>query len=144
MLPFMDAFRSLVLVLSMYTGLPDAHYLKVQADSIGVPAVIAWAVSWEETRRNTSPHVRGAHGEWGRFQILGATARGSCPGLDVRTYAGNVRCGLTHLRGLHARHGNWPEAIRAYNGRGPAARAYRQRVLASVGRFVLTVPAELR
>lgn len=131
-------------LLALMTGLPDAHYLKQQADSIGVPSVVAWAIAWEETRRNTDPRVRGGHGEVGRFQLLPATARWACPHMNVREYAPNVRCGLTHLRSLHQRYGSWPEAIRAYNGRGPRARAYRVRVLASVGLFVLTVPADLR
>lgn len=133
--------RLLPMVLAMLfawhsAAMPDAARIRAVAESIGVQPKVALAVAWEESRRNTDPALRGAEGEWGRFQVLPATARRACPGLDITTYEDNVRCGLRLLRSLIRRYGAF-EGIRRYNGSGPKAAAYLRRVLATIGRWEL-------
>lgn len=98
--------------------------------SLAVPARLEAAVALVESGRNLNPRLRGAAGEWGRFQIRTATARALCPGLDVRTSTGNARCFRLMMREHFERTGSWPAALVAYNGTGPRARAYARRVLA--------------
>lgn len=116
---------------------PDALYLCSLADSIGVPAIVALAIVWQETRMNLRPTIRGRHGEIGRFQLGAARWQCRAVQLDPWTYEGNVRCGLRHLRWLYVRQGNWARAVSSYNGRGPMAEAYGKRVDQYVGRLHL-------
>ena len=118
----------MTLLLLAHLLLPDASYLRATAAHEGVPPALLMAVAWEETRANLNPALRGAHGEVGRLQILPATAARWCADLDIRRYGDNVRCGCRLLRGW-LWFGGWPEAIRRFNGRGPAALAYRDRVV---------------
>lgn len=126
------------------TGHKDAIALKQLADSVGVPAVVVWAVAHEETRHNTSPLVRGAAGEWGRFQIKAATAKSGCPGLNVRTWRGNTLCFLKMTKADFEATGSWKVAIARHNGgvRGAnsaMAQAYTKRVSQTVGGYTLTL-----
>jgi len=126
------------IVWTLATGHPDAAALAAFADSARVPHTVVWAIAWQESRHNTNPALRGSAGEWGRMQILPSTARHICPTLDVRTYLGNVACGVRLLRGHYARTGSWVLAIRAYQcPRCPRDTAYQRSVLERVGRIEL-------
>lgn len=123
----------LALLAQLVLGMPDARFLAIEADRAGVDPRVVLAIAWEETRTNTSPTVRGAAGEVGRFQLAPATARRYCKGLDVRLYHQNVACFFRVFRRLQDEFdlpGLLPvNAIRRYNGSGPKARAYTERVL---------------
>lgn len=121
---------------------PDAHVLRVWSEAAGVPYVYTWALAFEETQRNPSPGVRGAHLEWGRFQILPSTARARCPAHNTQTYYGNLACFLRMTReDVATCRGDYRCAARIHNGRGPRAYAYADRVMdrvaVIVGREVL-------
>lgn len=112
---------------------PDALRLRAAADALGVPYRYAYAIAWRETRNNDGPWTRGAHGEYGRFQILPSTARSRCPGIDVGAYDGNVLCFMKLAReDLSACRGDVRCAARVHNGSGPRARAYADTVSAIV------------
>lgn len=81
-----------LLLLQILSAMPDAPHLRATADSAGVPRGGLLGMAYMETRNNLKPGVRGPGGEWGRFQIKLATARARCPGMDVKTYDGNVAC----------------------------------------------------
>ena len=124
------------MLYALVTGHPDAWRLKAYADSARVPPVVAWALAWQESRNNLNAGVRGRHGEWGRLQVMSATARVVCPTLDIRTYEGNVACGLRYLRRQFEVRGSWEAAVRAYQC--PACRQrtdYERSVMETVGRF---------
>lgn len=74
--------------------------------------------------------------EIGRFQIKPSTGARRCPGLDVRTYAGNTRCFVRMFKQDGERYG-YRDAIRRHNGAGPKAREYRDRVLAVAHTYYL-------
>ena len=73
------------------------------------------------------PGARGRAGEIGLAQLRPETARRL--GVDPHDPAQNLRGGAMLLRANYDRLGDWTRAIEAYNGRGPAARRYAQRVL---------------
>lgn len=139
--------------------LVDSTALAAYADSTGVPRYVLMAVAWEESRsgargnRYVGPGVRqvdtttGAERrvcrERGRMQHNPCfhwrqppVAR--CAWARVRdNYADNVWCAGLKLHMLYAQYGSWATAIERYNGRGPRARAYRERALATIARFYL-------
>src|SRR5258706_7045914 len=127
------------LTLALLTGVPDAAALATQADSLGVPLVVALSVPTVESGHNLTPLLRGAHGDLGRFQVRGAVWRnafgGECRRLDL--YRSNIRCGLHILRWCYEREGDWSQAVACYNGAGPLARAYAARVERVAGRIAL-------
>lgn len=134
---------ALSVLWTLATGHPDAGLLAFYADSAQVPHEIAWAVAWQESRHNLNPALRGRAGEVGRFQLMRATARALCPGLNIYTYTGNVACGLRYLRSQYERTGSWSRAIRAYQC--PAckhATAYERSVVSKIGYITLKL-AEL-
>ena len=134
--PVNPELAPLAILWSLVTGHPDAWRLKAYADSTHVPAVIAWAISWQESRHNINPRLRGKHGEWGRFQVMPSTARAICPTLDIRTYEGNVMCGLRYLRHQFEARGTWEAAVRAYQcPRCTQRTEYERSVMEMVGRF---------
>lgn len=121
------------LLLGAQTGLPDAAHLATLADSVGIPVELSWAQAWEESRTNLNPYLRGAHGEWGRFQIREHSRIGNrCRQLhlNIRTYAGNTRCHAIVMRELIGQCGI-ACATETWNGSGPDARAYKGRVAAT-------------
>ena len=132
-----SAWRSSALALALLTGVPDAAALAVQADSLGVPLLVALAVPTVESGVNLNPLLRGKNGDLGRFQVRGTVWRhafnGECKVLSV--YRSNVRCGLHILRWCYEREGNWSRAVTCYNGRGPQARLYASRVERVAGRL---------
>lgn len=110
---------------------PDAATLELWSEAAGVPVAFTYAMAWEETRNNPSPWVRGAHGEYGRFQIKLTTARSRCPGLDVRQYDDNLACFLRMSREDWQKCG-WACAARIHNGSGRRAEEYASRVMETV------------
>lgn len=95
-----------------------------------VPYPIVLAMAERETRFD--PSQVGRDGEFGLLQIMPETARewgykGPFDALfDPRI---NVAVATEGLSRLFGRFHTWPEAIRAYNGSGPEARAYSVGVL---------------
>jgi len=115
----------------------DAPTLQLWSEVTGVPAVLTEAVAYVESGHDLRPALRGRAGEWGRFQILPNTAARRCPNHDVATYQGNLACFFRIMRENYLRCRDWRCAIERYNGRGGAARAYADRVLAVVQHRVL-------
>ena len=132
-----SAWRASALTLALLTGVPDAAELAVQADSLGVPLLVALAVPTVESGTNLNPLLRGTHGDLGRFQVRGVVWRHAFSGecLVLSVYRSNVRCGLSILRWCYERHSDWSRAVTCYNGSGPAARAYAARVERVAGRL---------
>ena len=128
-----------LLLALQITAMPDAHYLTATALQWGHDPRVVLAMAWEETRSNVSPAVRGKAGEIGRFQLSRAVARRYCPDLRIERYHDNVRCYMRTMSYYMVEldlPGLLPvNAIERYNGRGPKARAYRERVLATVRRL---------
>lgn len=125
-----------------YAAPPDAPTLALWSEAAGLPTLLTEAMAWTESGRNLDPSLRGAAGEWGRFQILPATARLRCPRQNITTARGNLGCFLRMMRQNYAACGDWRCAIARYNGAGPAAAAYADRVLAVVQRRVLAEVAQ--
>lgn len=130
-------FPALVVALGLACtsprDMPDARFLAAQAVAHGVDTRVVLAMAWTETRCNISTAVRGQAGEVGRFQISPETARRWCRGLNIHLYHENVRCFFRLFVRYQAEldiPGLLPlNAIRRYNGRGPKAHAYVERVL---------------
>lgn len=117
---------------------PDAPTLRIWSEAAGIPYVFTYAVAWRETRNNPSPDVRGARGEIGRFQVMPATAKSRCGGLDVRTPEGNLACFLRMARADLAGRcaGDFRCAARVHNGPGWASERYADNVMADVKTLV--------
>lgn len=115
---------------------PDAATLQLWSEAAGVPAAFTYAVAWEETRNNADPSIRGAHGEYGRFQIKLTTARVRCPGLNVKEYYDNLACFLRMSREDWMRSGSWRTAARTHNGSGVRAESYANKVMGTVRMIV--------
>jgi hypothetical protein len=86
------------------------------ASQYGVPPDLAVAVAKQESGLNQS--ARGKAGEVGVFQLMPATASG----LNVNPYDlnQNVQGGITYLKQMYDRFGDWSTALLAYNA-GPGA-----------------------
>lgn len=91
----------------------------------GVPPRLFAAVI--QTESAWRPGARGRAGEIGLAQLRPETARRL--GVNPHDTGDNLRGGAMLLRANYDRLGDWTRAIEAYNGRGPAARRYAQRVL---------------
>jgi len=63
----------------------------------------------------------------GLMQLMPRTA--AALGVDPHNIVENLRGGATYLRRHYEQTGDWSRALARYNGRGPKARAYAQRVL---------------
>jgi len=88
------------------------------------PRLLSAVVSVESAWR---VNARGAKGEVGLMQLMPATARAL--GVDPLDPHQNLRGGARFLRYHYEREGSWTRALERYNGRGPRARAYAQRIL---------------
>ena len=126
---------------------PDITYLQERAKSAEVEWRVAVAISWEEARSNLNPWLRG-HYCWnaairelncevGVFQIRVSTAKQRCPAVNIWTYEGNIACFFKMFKEDTQQLGV-VGAITRHNGSGRPARDYTERVLATVGRIVLT------
>jgi len=121
----------------------DAPTLALWSEAAGVPVLLTEAVAWTESGRNLDPLLRGAAGEVGRFQIKPSTARLRCPRQNITTARGNLTCFLRIVRRDYATcGGDWRCTIARYNGAGPMAAAYADRVLGYVRRRVLAEVTE--
>lgn len=165
----LSIFLALVFVATIATcakgqGHPrwlDGVTLLDVADSVHIDDRAMLAMAWEESRENLSPSLRG-HRCWythrmvvadsvvvrkhhepdcevGRYQIKPSTARRRCPGLNVFTYTGNIRCFAKMFAEDTEQHDRI-YAITHHNGRGPRAREYLTRVLAVIGWIAVTYP----
>lgn len=112
----------------------------------GVPEALVWLA---EAESGFNPKARNPSGARGLFQLMPGTARGlglSLFPFDNRSHPErSARAAAAHLRGLHARFGDWPLALAAYNaGEGRVLRAMkagRSREFAIIARHL---PAETR
>ncbi len=95
----------------------------------GIPPNILKAVAFKESGWN--PNARGDGGaSFGMMQIFTRAHPDYDAARGARDPAYNIDYAARFLSGLGRRHGgNWSEAVRAYNGSGPAARAYSANVM---------------
>lgn len=92
----------------------------------GLPDGLLHALVTVESRWN--PDARGAHGEVGLGQLSEAAAR--FMGVkDRRDPWANLLGTACFLSWHYGRTGDWTRALERFNGRGPAARIYAQKVL---------------
>lgn len=101
-----------------------AEVISAARDERVPPGLLAAVVKIESAWRIDA---RGKAGEIGLTQLMPATARQL--GVNAHDVRENLRGGARYLRAHYDRTGTWTEALVAYNGRGPAARRYAQRVL---------------
>lgn len=114
-----------------------------------VPYPIMFAIAERESTFNDTP-PRGAAGEVGMFQLLPKTLRtelgytGPLEALEGPAGAArSAELASRYLARLFLRWHTWPEAIRAWNGSGSAARAYAAGVLKELPRWDAWVEARL-
>jgi len=141
-----------ILALAQFALPLDTLSLKQAGASAGVPAQVMYAVKWKESRVTRAENARGP----GREQCDSLGCRRVCreigPGQinpcirwawpecepgHLREYYHNLACMASILKHLHDKHGNWPEAIRRYNGSGPRSREYQREALAYIGWLTL-------
>ncbi|MBA4136417.1 MAG: lytic transglycosylase [Opitutus sp.] len=112
----------------------------------GVPADLAWLAEAEST---FNPAALSPVGAKGLFQLMPATARelGLSTMLpDERGDAEkNARAAARYLKQLHARFGDWPLVLAAYNaGPGRVRRTLNQRQAKTFSEIAAALPAETR
>lgn len=111
----------------------------------GVPPELVWLA---ETESSFNPRARSPAGARGLFQLMPETARSL--GLDLRPDerihpARSARAAAAYLRYLHARFGDWPLALAAYNaGESRVARELKRRGAADFAAIARHLPAETR
>lgn len=112
----------------------------------GVPGQLVWLAEVEST---FNPTARSPAGARGLFQLMPATARelGLSTTLpDERTdpkKSAQAAAGM--LRGLHAKFGDWPLAIAAYNaGAGRVQRALEKKQAKTFAEIASALPVETR
>ena len=112
-----------------------------EANDQGIPPAIALAVAVKETgltqwRRDgsvvTGQNPNGTV-DVGVMQINSNTA--PLLGIDPYDLYDNIRGGVTYLRQMYDKYGDWQIAVQHYNGRGPAAQAYAAKVMAIASTF---------
>lgn len=125
------------------------HYLPVVRAAFasqGLPESLVWLA---ETESSFDPHARSPVGALGLFQLMPATA----VSLGLFLYPidqradpiVSARAAAIHLRRLHARFGDWPLALAAYNaGEGAVRRALRAHGAADFAGIAPHLPAETR
>ena len=116
--------------VNIEAGIKSGRHLQTLADSAqwvcGTPEGLLHAVVEIESRWN--PDARGAHGEIGLGQLSLETAR--FMGVKDRSDPWQNLLGSACFLSWHyGRTGNWTRAVERFNGRGPMARAYSQRVM---------------
>lgn len=112
----------------------------------GLPPQLAWLAEAEST---FNPDASSPVGAKGLFQLMPATARelGLSTFLpDERSDAEkNARAAARYLRQLHARFGDWPLTLAAYNaGPGRIRRSLAKHRAKSFWEIASTLPAETR
>ena len=90
--------------------------IRLTASQNGVPPDLAVAVARQESGLNQS--ARGTSGEVGVFQLMPGTAAD----LNVNPYdlSQNIQGGISYLKQMYDRFGDWTTALLAYNA-GPGA-----------------------
>lgn len=111
----------------MFRKKQDAQQLITNlAKKMGLDPAIALAIADKETGINPNA-LRGKAGEVGMFQLMPDTAK--MLGVNPFDVSQNAQGGIEYLLELYAKFHDWRKAITAYNGRGPAARAYADDVI---------------
>jgi membrane-bound lytic murein transglycosylase D len=112
----------------------------------GVPAELAWLAEAEST---FNPRARSPVGAKGLFQFMPETAKG----LGLQTFLPDertdpeksARAAARYLRHLHARFGDWPLALAAYNaGEGRVSRTLKRENAKTFAEIAGELPAETR
>lgn len=105
--------------------------LGAAADKYGIPPDILKAIAWQESGWNPK-----AVGDGGNSSGMMQIYKVAHPDYDVARGkadpAYNIDYGARFLKNLHDRYGSWEQAIKHYNGSGPAADRYRNSVLSLV------------
>jgi len=114
--------------------MPTPEILTTIARNANLRVPLPIVLTMAERESTFTPTKRGAAGEYGLLQLLPATVRGADIGYQgpleaLYDPALNTKLATKYLAVLRDRFGTWPEAIRAYNGSGPAARQYAAGVL---------------
>ena len=126
----------------------DADSLRAAAREFGVPSLIMLAVATVESGTAGGNHWRGkgrvdgSCKEVGRMQLSPceswAWLTPWCALAKVReSYSANIRCGAARLAYHRLQLGSWGAAVERYNGRGPKARRYREKVECVLGGLTL-------
>ena len=112
----------------------------------GVPAELAWLA---EAESSLNPAARSPSGAKGLFQFMPETAQS----LGLSTFLPDERtnpeksghAAARYLRTLHARFGDWPLALAAYNaGEGRVSRALTKKGVKDFAGVAAALPAETR
>lgn len=108
---------------------PSKELLQIIAANADPRVPLSIALTMAERESTWDPTKRGAAGEYGLFQLLPATVRGSDIGYvgpfeALLDPALNTKLATGYLMVLKERFSEWPVAVRAYNGSGAAARDY--------------------
>jgi soluble lytic murein transglycosylase-like protein len=123
--------------------------IRLTASQSGVPPDLAVAVARQESGLNQS--ARGTSGEVGVFQLMPGTASD----LNVNPYDlnQNVQGGISYLKQMYDRFGDWTTALLAYNA-GPGAvssgkipsssQSYASKIMAVFGSSSTDAPADIQ
>ena len=106
--------------------------IRQTASQSGVPPDLAVAVARQESGLNQS--ARGSSGEVGVFQLMPGTAAD----LNVNPYdlSQNVQGGISYLKQMYDRFGDWTTALAHYNGGNdppPQSYTYASKIMAIFG-----------
>jgi len=112
----------------------------------GVPAALVWLA---EIESSFNPRARSPAGARGLFQLMPDTAKAlglSLLPFDQRTHPqASARAAAAYLKKLHARFGDWPLALAAYNsGEGRVSRTLKARGAKDFAGIAEQLPAETR
>jgi membrane-bound lytic murein transglycosylase D len=126
----------------------DEHLPVVRAAfaAEGVPEALVWLA---ETESSFNPRARSPVGARGLFQLMPETAKSlglSLLPFDQRAQPqASARGAAAYLRKLHARFGDWPLALAAYNGgEGRVSRILKARGATDFAGIAEHLPAETR
>ncbi len=125
------------------------EFLPVLRDAFaqeGVPVALVWLA---ETESMFNPRARSPAGARGLFQLMPTTAKSlglSVGRNDQRTHpAASARAAAQYLKKLHARFGDWPLALAAYNGgEARVAQILKARGAKDFASIAAYLPAETR
>lgn len=112
----------------------------------GVPEALVWLA---ETESTFNPKARSPVGARGLFQLMPDTAKAlglSLLPFDQRTQPeASARAAAAYLKKLHARFGDWPLALAAYNaGEGRVGRILKDRGARDFAGIAEHLPAETK
>lgn len=122
----------IALLFALHCG--DDFHLRYVAEQAAIPPTRFEAIARVESACNLNPRLRAhqcaaAHDcEVGRFQIRPSTARRRCPGVNIRTYRGNVDCAV-RIFGENVDRWGVTDGTRRFNGAGPKTLEYLYHVL---------------